>query len=77
MNIAVKKSFRRQGIAKLLLNSIESLCTCNQVKSLNLEVNENNFAAINLYKKFGFSKVGRRARYYDNKFDAILMRKLL
>ncbi len=76
MNIAVKKSFRRQGIAKLLLNSIENICTKNSIKSLNLEVNENNFAAINLYKKTGFHTIGKRPKYYDNKDDAILMEKL-
>jgi ribosomal-protein-alanine N-acetyltransferase len=39
-----------------------------------LEVRVSNQAAVNLYHKFGFQIVGRRARYYrDNGEDALLM----
>ena len=72
MNIAVKKSYRRQGIATLLLNNIFALCNENKIKTINLEVNEENFSAISLYQKFGFQECGRRKKYYDNKYDAIL-----
>ena len=49
------------------------MCVENNIKSINLEVNEINFPAINLYKNFGFKIVGKRPKYYDNKYDAILM----
>ena len=42
-----------------------------------LEVSEQNEVAISLYSKFGFEKVGLRKKYYDGKFDAILMSKKL
>ena len=75
MNIAVKKDFRRQGIATLLLNHILTICKVKAIKTIHLEVNEENFSAISLYQKFGFEECGRRKQYYDNKYDAILMQK--
>ena len=38
------------------------------------EVNENNAAALNLYKKAGFKAISRRANYYG-KAAAIVMKK--
>ena len=75
MNIAIKKDYRRQGIATLLLNHILNICGEKNIKTINLEVNEENFSAISLYQKFGFKECGRRKQYYDNKYDAILMKK--
>ena len=75
MNIAVKEDYRRQGIATLLLNNILDICNEKNIKTINLEVNEENFSAIRLYQKFGFEENGRRKKYYDNKFDAILMER--
>ena len=75
MNIAVKKDYRRQGIATLLLNHILKICKEKGIKTIHLEVNEENFSAISLYQKFGFEECGRRKQYYDNKYDAILMKK--
>ena len=74
MNIVVHNSYLRQGIASLLLNKILDFCKENHIGSINLEVNEKNVPAINLYKKFGLAEVGRRKKYYDNKDDAILMK---
>ena len=75
MNIAVKRDYRRQGIATLLLNHILNICKEKSIKTINLEVNEENFSAISLYQKLGFKECGRRKQYYDNKYDAILMKK--
>ena len=75
MDIAIKEEFRRQGIATLLLNNIFDICNEKNIKTINLEVNEENFSAIRLYQKFGFKENGRRKKYYDNKFDAILMER--
>ncbi len=77
MNIAVKSSYRKQGIASLLLKNLIDICKNNNINSINLEVNERNFPAINLYKKYEFLEVGRRKKYYDKKFDAILMRIII
>ena len=44
-------------------------------KDISLEVNEENDAAINLYKKAGFEEVGIRKKYYNGKNNAIIMTK--
>lgn len=76
MNVAVHPSYRRQGIAELLIMKlIEKLCEAES-HCLSLEVRASNEAAIALYTKMGFSVVGKRPRYYHNpKEDALIMRK--
>lgn len=72
MNIAVKKSFRNQGIGSLLLKNLIQLSQEKKVTSISLEVMEENYPAIHLYKKFGFKQVGIRKNYYQGK-DGLLM----
>jgi len=68
--IYVKEEYRRLKIASKLL---EYLINNNQDKeNITLEVDVNNFNAINLYKKFNFKQVAIRKNYY-NKTDAYLM----
>ena len=43
-------------------------------KDITLEVKENNYSAIHLYKKHGFKKVARRKGYYQS-IDGILMER--
>lgn len=73
-NIAVKKACRRLGIASALLEQLITSSKELGITLMELEVREGNFAAIELYKKHGFAKVGKRRRYYQNPCeDAILM----
>ncbi len=73
MNIVTKKDKRGLGIASKMLEHLINLAKCENCSNITLEVNENNLPAISLYKKFHFEKVGLRKRYYDNKYDAIIM----
>ena len=73
MNIVTKKSFRENGIGKLMLEYLINMCKKEKIKTLNLEVNSQNTIAINLYKKYNFKEVGLRKKYYNNTYDAILM----
>jgi ribosomal-protein-alanine N-acetyltransferase len=72
--IATHPDFRKQGIGeKLLLFTLQSAKNEGAVSSF-LEVRENNDAALNMYRKFGYVENGRRVGYYkDNGEDAILM----
>ncbi len=72
-NIAVLPEYRRLGIASALLNSFINLCIDKKLCFLTLEVRKSNIGAISLYKKFGFTEVGLRPKYYDNSEDAVLM----
>ena len=74
--IAVKKSERNQGFAKILLEkSINDIKELGEVSFLTLEVRTSNEPAINLYKSFGFQKVTIKEKYYDDGEDAIYMVK--
>lgn len=73
MNIVVRKTHRKLGIGSSLLEFIINFAKTRNVSSITLEVNENNLAAICLYEKYGFQKVGLRKKYYHNIDNAILM----
>lgn len=70
MNIVTRMDRRNQGTASNLLSYVIRTIESNKI---NLEVNENNKTALNLYSKFGFKKVGVRKNYYNGNEDAILM----
>ena len=75
-NIVTSKSFRKKGIASLMLDKLINLAKQDKdIISITLEVNSLNIPAQNLYKKFGFNVVGLRKKYYNNKEDAIIMTK--
>ncbi len=74
--IAVKKDFRSQGLSKILMNFLDTVCIENNVEEVSLEVRVSNIKAINLYHSFGFIEKGIRKDYYqDNHEDAYLMVK--
>lgn len=72
MNIVTKKAYRNQGIGTILLKNLILLSKNLQLSSISLEVNEENKAAIYLYKKFGFQQTGFRKNYYQNKNGRIM-----
>lgn len=72
--IAVDPGWRSQGIGELMLGHTLVAARNLGADMATLEVRASNEAAINLYRKFGFQVVGRRAAYYrDNEEDALLM----
>ena len=66
-NIEVKSDSRNKGIGTKLLKKL----TETVEKSISLEVRENNYPAIRLYKKFNFSERAIRKGYYQG-IDGIL-----
>ena len=76
MNIAVSPAFRRQGIARELIQALIRELKERESHSLTLEVRASNAPALALYESLGFSQVGRRPGYYRNpKEDALILRK--
>ncbi len=73
-NIAVKKESRGKGIGKFLMSELLFRAKLNGVSSVYLEVRDNNIPAIQMYKSFGFTEIGVRKRYYNNLYDALVMR---
>lgn len=74
-NIVVRKDKRGNGYSKLLLEKLLEISKEYDKENILLEVSEINEVAINLYEKYGFIKNGQRKKYYEGKYDAILMIK--
>lgn len=72
LRVKVKKSARLLGLGERLLTSLVDYYKTAGKTSILLEVNERNYPAISLYRKAGFTEVGRRPKYYHNKYDALL-----
>lgn len=73
-NLAVRKEFRRQGLAYNLMKLMKDIAGQLGVTTQTLEVRESNTTAIQLYRKCGFAVKGRRPRYYtDTQEDALIM----
>ena len=72
-NVAVSVAMRRRGIATELMLDLSWEARRAGMESLTLEVRESNASAQSLYRRFGFAPVGVRAKYYENRDDAIVM----
>jgi [ribosomal protein S18]-alanine N-acetyltransferase len=73
-NLAVKKEYRRNGLAFGLMETMENIAAQNGITAQTLEVRESNNEAIKLYRKCGFVVKGVRPLYYiDTKEDALIM----
>ncbi|MCL1884932.1 MAG: ribosomal protein S18-alanine N-acetyltransferase [Defluviitaleaceae bacterium] len=66
VNLAVKKSQRKKGIAYALIFALSIAAQEMDMRGLTLEVRESNTAAIALYEKHGFVSGGVRKNYYTN-----------
>ena len=76
MNIAVDPQYRRQGIARALVEDLVKCLARKESRCLTLEVRASNAGAIALYGKLGFVQVGLRKNYYRNpREDAMILRK--
>lgn len=64
LSVAVAASSRRKGLARRMLNLHLGRLAGAGTRVLFLEVDENNAAARQLYRRAGFSEAGRRAGYY-------------
>ena len=78
-NIAIHPDYRRNGIAKKLVNELFKYCNEHGISYILLEVRANNISAQKLYESLGFLTDGVRKGYYKNPDgtydDAVLMTK--
>jgi len=73
LNVATAPPFRRQGVARRLLEYAFNLAREGMADSAFLEVRLGNHGAIALYRAFGFVDAGVRPEYYSDGEDALLM----
>ncbi len=75
LNIAVHPLYRRKGIGRKLMQFYMELGRAKQIKTFYLEVHVSNPSAIRLYQEFSYQPVGMRKKFYQGKFDALMMVK--
>ncbi|MBR3674980.1 MAG: ribosomal protein S18-alanine N-acetyltransferase, partial [Bacilli bacterium] len=70
--ICVANEYRRNGIAKALIDKMVEVCKKQEepIDNITLEVRESNEAAIKLYEKNGFEYITRKNMYYSDGEDA-------
>ena len=71
--IAVDPERARRGVGKFLLEKNFEKLIGLAFETVTLEVSAANKAALALYFSLGFVEVGRRAKYYPDGTDAVLM----
>lgn len=74
ITIGVAPDARRTGIGAAMIGIMEGELKKSGVKSVFLEVAENNAPARKLYEQNGYVQIGIRPKYYDG-IDAIMMKK--
>jgi len=72
-NVAVSLQHRREGIGRLLMESLMELARSNSLDSMTLEVRVSNTAARNLYQQMGFVEAGVRRNYYSETMEDALI----
>ena len=68
-SVAVSPTFRGRGVGRRLLTMLVHQARAQGVTSSILEVRSSNLVARELYKRLGFSLVGRRAAYYHDPIE--------
>ena len=73
--LAVKITYRRQGIGKLIVEWLEEVASLAGMYNIYVQVRETNEEAIQFYKHLGYMKIDEKKGYYQGKEAAIIMCK--
>ena len=79
LGIAVIKEYWNKGVGSMLLSSVIEFARENRFKIIDLQVRSDNAAAIHLYEKFGFERIGTHPSFFnidgdDVPFDYMYLR---
>lgn len=74
-NICVHPLYRQLGMGKIMMQFYIDFCIQIGIKTFYLEVHSSNQSAIHLYQYFSYQSFGTRKKYYQGRFDALLMMK--
>jgi ribosomal-protein-alanine N-acetyltransferase len=75
LNIGVRPDYRQLGIGKKLMHFYIDFSRQRGIQTFYLEVHSSNQSAIHLYQLFSYQPSGMRKKFYQGKFDALLMMK--
>jgi len=73
LNICVHPQYRQMGIGRRLMEFYLAFCGKKRIKTFYLEVDASNESAVRLYQLFSYQSSGVRRKFYQGKFDALLM----
>ena len=76
LTLDVLPTQRRRGIGRRLLEELESIFVQKNISESYLEVRENNGAALRLYERMGYEKIGKLKNYYGDA-HGICLKKVL
>lgn len=78
LNVAVAEQWQGKGLGHFLLNQSVACARGLGLESMLLEVRPSNRRALDIYRRYGFTEIGRRKGYYpaadQAREDAIVMR---
>lgn len=74
--VFVKKEFRNQGFARIIMNRLEELIKSSNYKYSILETGIKQHEAISLYKKVGYNVIENYGPYIGNS-NSVCMKKVL
>jgi ribosomal-protein-alanine N-acetyltransferase len=81
LTLGVRSAWQRRGIGRLLVEALSRAAKNVEAKRLILEVGANNGAALALYRRLGFTEIGRRKEYYARPHrvseDALTLERVL
>jgi len=75
--VAVAPRWQGRGLGRALLDGLLADAAVRGCRRVHLEVAAGNVAAQALYARAGFEHLARRARYYDDGSDALVLRRVL
>ena len=75
LKICVHPVYRQVGVGKKLMKFYIDFSRQEGIKAFYLEVHSSNHSAIHLYQLFSYRSSGMRKKFYQGKFDALLMTK--
>ena len=64
LTVATAPQWRRYGIGEMLVKAALSHLSAERAEAMFLEVGDSNQAALSLYRKHGFTEIGKRQNYY-------------
>lgn len=73
--INVAKQYRKRGVGRMLIEKLSNLGKKMKFRACFVDVDDDNFNAINFYKKMGFKYVGKIEYFYYNDQNAIIFMK--
>jgi [ribosomal protein S18]-alanine N-acetyltransferase len=76
ITLNVPPAFRHRGVGSKMLREIEVILKQKGIAESQLEVREDNSAAIKLYQNSGYQKMGRLENYYGKKHGLYLKKTL-